>query len=207
MRRHGHGCGNRLRPTPSPTPAFCRRDWRVPWKKSAGLRRRRERGRRPLRPARRHCRSAKSCARRTPPFIYMRGELAESHSVLGRVQRRAGRTAEAAASFRSAGALVEQLPTLSVRNHYNLACYHALLAGVATEAGSGMTADEGLAAAERAMAALRQAIAAGYSTVAQLRTDVSLDTLRPREDFQQLVKELEEKASKTQEAHPSRGPN
>jgi tetratricopeptide (TPR) repeat protein len=123
-------------------------------------------------------------------FTFMRGELAESHAVLGRVQRRAGRLAEAAISFRSAGALVEKLPTLSVRNHYNLACYHALLAGVATEAGSGMTADEGVASAERAIAALRQARAAGYSNVAQLRTDVSLDTLRPREDFQKLVKEL-----------------
>jgi hypothetical protein len=131
-----------------------------------------------------------------PSLTFMRGELAESHAVLGRVQGRAGRPAEAAASFRSAAALAETWPTLSVRNRYNLACFHALLAGVATEAGSGLTADEGAAAAERAMAALRQAVAAGYSNAAQLRTEAALDALRQREGFRKLLKELEEKAAK-----------
>jgi hypothetical protein len=86
---------------------------------------------------------------------------------------------------------VQQLPTLTPRNYYNLACYRALLAEVATEAGAGVTAEEGKATAEQAMASLRQAIAAGFGSVARVRSDTSLDTLRPREDFQKLAKELE----------------
>jgi serine/threonine protein kinase len=141
-----------------------------------------------------------------PAVIWMREDLADSLSALGTVQRRAGQPSEAVASFRRAIALVERLPTLSVRNHYNLGRYQALLAGLATESGSGLTAEEGVAAAERSMAALRQAVAAGYGNVAQLRTDASLDTLRPREEFRKLLRELEEKAAKAQEAAPLTGP-
>ncbi|HLN32170.1 MAG TPA: serine/threonine-protein kinase [Gemmataceae bacterium] len=132
--------------------------------------------------------------------IYLRGEMAESHAALGQVQRRAGRPAEAAASFRSAGAIIEQLPTITPRNHYNKACFHALLAGVSAEPGSGMTAEQGGAEAEKATAALRQAIAAGFNAVGRLRSDASLDTLRTREDFQKLLKELEAKVAKMLEA-------
>jgi tetratricopeptide (TPR) repeat protein len=138
-----------------------------------------------------------------PAVTWMQEDLADCLSALGAVQRRAGQPSEAVASFRRAIALVERLPTLSVRNHYNLCRYQALLAGVATEAGSGLKADDGAAAAERAMAALRQAVAAGYSNVAQLRTEGSLDALRPREDFRQLMKELE--AHAPAEARPKDG--
>ena len=44
------------------------------------------------------------------------------------------------------------------------------------------------------MTALRHAYATGFGNVANLRTDVFLDAIRPREDFQKLVKELESKA-------------
>jgi tetratricopeptide (TPR) repeat protein len=131
-----------------------------------------------------------------PTHLLMQGLLAESHCVLGRVQRRAGRPAEAAASFRSASAILEHLPTLTPRDHYNLACCHAQLAAVAANAGSGVMAAEGKSEAEGAMAALRQAVAAGFNAVGRLRSDASLDALRSREDFQKLVKELEEKAAK-----------
>jgi hypothetical protein len=81
--------------------------------------------------------------------IFMRGLLAESHCVLGRVHRRAGQPAEAAASFRSALAIVEQLPTLTPRNHYDLACCHAQLAGVAADAGSGLTPEQRVTEADK----------------------------------------------------------
>jgi tetratricopeptide (TPR) repeat protein len=140
-----------------------------------------------------------------PAVTWMREDLADSHSALGTVRRRAGQPSEAVASFRRAIALVEQLPTRSARNHYNLARYHAQLAGVAAEAGSGLTAEQGEAEAERAMAALKQAYSGGFG-IAHLRADADLDTLRSREDFRKLLKELEEKAAKAQEVAPVHGP-
>jgi tetratricopeptide (TPR) repeat protein len=44
-----------------------------------------------------------------------------------------------------------------------------------------------------AMKLLRDAVSKGYKDVAHLRKDTDLDSLRPREDFQKLVAELEEK--------------
>jgi tetratricopeptide (TPR) repeat protein len=137
-----------------------------------------------------------------PTHIFMRALLSESHCILGWVQRRAGQPAEAAASFRAARAIGEQLPTPTARNHFKLACCHASLAGMATEAGSGVTAEEAAAEAEKGMSALRQAVADGFNAVAQLQSDPFLDALRPREDFRKLVKEVEEKTGKALEAVP-----
>ena len=141
-----------------------------------------------------------------PALPWLQWELAISLSELGTVQRRAGQPAEAVASLRRAIALVEQLPTFTALNHYSLACCHAQLAAIAAETGSGMTAEERMAEAERAMAALRQSVTAGFSGIAKLRTDVSLDALRPREDFRKLVKELEARVSKTREGAPLPSP-
>ena len=44
--------------------------------------------------------------------------------------------------------------------------------------------------ADRAMATLRRAVAAGLSDVALLRRDIDLDPLRPRRDFQELLMDL-----------------
>jgi hypothetical protein len=133
-----------------------------------------------------------------PTLTWLRSELAGSLITLGAVQRRACRPADAAESPRRAIALVEQLPTLTPRNHYSLACCHALLAGLAADKSSGMTAEKGMAEAEQAMEALRLAMSFGYGGIANLRTDASLDVLRPRDDFQQLVKEMEAKVGAKQ---------
>jgi tetratricopeptide (TPR) repeat protein len=127
----------------------------------------------------------------------LRDEVADSLKGLGSVQRRAGRNAEASASFRRAIALVEQLPTRTPRDYYSLACCHSQLAGIAAESGSGLTVEQRMAETERAMAALRHAVAGGYGGIYHLRTDASLDALRPRADFKKLVKEVEENTSKT----------
>jgi hypothetical protein len=42
---------------------------------------------------------------------------------------------------------------------------------------------------------LRRAVATGYRNLRSLRTDTDLDALLPRQDFQQLMKELEAKAA------------
>jgi serine/threonine-protein kinase len=119
--------------------------------------------------------------------------LANSLSRLGIMQQRGGSPAEAAASFRRAVAILEQFPALTPGDHYDVACYSALLAEVAVAPGSGLTAAEGRAAADKALGALRRAVAAGYRPVAYMQTDTDLDPLRQREDFQKLMQELESK--------------
>jgi tetratricopeptide (TPR) repeat protein len=47
--------------------------------------------------------------------------------------------------------------------------------------------------ADQAMALLRDAVAKGWTNTAQTKKDTDLDALRQREDFQQLLKELERK--------------
>ena len=72
----------------------------------------------------------------------------------------------------------------------NLACGHSQLACIATLPGSGMTAAEGQAEADRAMRWLHQAVAAGYRNAALLQRDYYLDPLRSRSDFQLLMMDL-----------------
>jgi tetratricopeptide (TPR) repeat protein len=50
---------------------------------------------------------------------------------------------------------------------------------------------ESIADANRAMGWLTKAVAAGFGNVAHMRADSDLDALRPRQDFQQLLKELD----------------
>jgi serine/threonine protein kinase len=133
-----------------------------------------------------------------PALAWLRSELAGALSVLGTVQRQAGQPAKAAASLRRGVALLEKLPMLTPRDLYNLACWHAQLANI----GSDRTPTSRAAEANRAMTGLRQAISAGFGGVVHLRHDTSLDVLRPREDFQTLVKELEEKTAKALEGMP-----
>jgi tetratricopeptide (TPR) repeat protein len=137
-----------------------------------------------------------------PELTWLRSELAGTFLALGIVQRRADRPAEAAVAFRHAISLLHELPTLTPRNLYSLACCHTQLAGVAAEAGSGLTAEQGVAEAARAMTVLSKAVATGYGGIAHLRADVYLDAIRPREDFQKLLKEQEAKAPKTLELAP-----
>jgi hypothetical protein len=44
---------------------------------------------------------------------------------------------------------------------------------------------------DRAVAALRQALANGYKDIAHLKKDKDLDPLRRRDDFQKLLREVE----------------
>jgi eukaryotic-like serine/threonine-protein kinase len=53
-----------------------------------------------------------------------------------------------------------------------------------------MSPDEGRAEGDRAMEALRRAVAAGWGDLAKVRTDPELDTLRPRSEFQLLILDI-----------------
>jgi tetratricopeptide (TPR) repeat protein len=118
-----------------------------------------------------------------------------SLSRLGKAYRSLHRPADAVAAFRQAAAVLERLPNLTPAHRFNLACYRGLLADMAGDSSSGLTVDEGRAFADQAMDALRQAVAGGYRDVAQVRDSTDLAPLRPRSDFQQLMKELESQAA------------
>ncbi|QVL33969.1 tetratricopeptide repeat protein [Telmatocola sphagniphila] len=130
------------------------------------------------------------------PIAWLRIELASKLAGLGAVQRRLGQPKEAVRSIRRAIELVEQLPMLAPRDYFNLACYHSELAAIASNEASIITTEEGKAEVEQAMKSLHQAIAEGFTGVGRLKSAASLELLRPRADFQKLVKELEAKVSK-----------
>ena len=70
------------------------------------------------------------------------------------------------------------------------ACCRGSLAGLAGKAGSGISAAEGPAHAEEAMAILRRAVAGGYRDPDHLRVEPGLDPLRSRDDFRLLMMDL-----------------
>jgi tetratricopeptide (TPR) repeat protein len=118
-----------------------------------------------------------------------RSGLAFSLSGLGRAHRRCGQSAAAVADLRRAVALREGLATLSLEVRYDLARDHALRAGLAAEASSGLSSAEGAAEADRAMAVLERVIAEGYRD-ATIPTEPDLDPLRSRPDFPPLMMDL-----------------
>ncbi|HVX15289.1 MAG TPA: serine/threonine-protein kinase [Pirellulales bacterium] len=74
----------------------------------------------------------------------------------------------------------------TLRCAYNIACCQALLVPESTDPGK---------RADLAMESLQKAIAAGYRNVAQIKMDSDLDALRNREDFANLLAELEREAA------------
>jgi serine/threonine-protein kinase len=119
----------------------------------------------------------------------------------GQTLRDLGDAAGAAADVRRSLELSDGLPPLS-GHEFEAACGHAALAGLAARPGSGVTPAEGEGEAARAMEWLGRAVAMGYGNVNELRIESALDSLRSREDFKKLMKQLEEKAAKGQEVGP-----
>ena len=104
--------------------------------------------------------------------------------------QKCGRPAEAVVAFRESIGLLEGLARPTSGNIYDLACSQSLLSGVASDAGSGLTATLGGAEADRAMNSLRRAIAAGWKDRAHMRADTDLEPLRNRPDFRALTMDL-----------------
>src|SRR5262245_7804842 len=71
---------------------------------------------------------------------------------------------------------------------YDAACVHGMLAGKEKDSGRAETH------AARAVALLRQAIAAGYKAAAHMKKDPDLDPRRPRADFKPLLADRHPKA-------------
>ena len=105
--------------------------------------------------------------------------------------RASGRASAAIAYYRRSLAELEARENPTPTDLYNLACYRALIAGAATEPGSGLTAAEGRLEAEQAVAALRRAFAAGFTDLSLAREgDPDLAPIRSRPDFQYLMMDL-----------------
>jgi serine/threonine-protein kinase len=126
-----------------------------------------------------------------PSVIRFQSRLAICLGHVGGIHLEEGRPALAAGPIRQAVTLLERIAILEPANGYNLACGYANLAGIAALPGSGMSALEGRAAAERAMQSLHRVVAAGYRNVAVMRKDHDLDSLRSRDDFKLLMMDLE----------------
>src|SRR5262249_22091367 len=107
----------------------------------------------------------------------------------GRARRRHGDHAAAAADLRRSIALRERLGALNADTRFDLARNHALLAGLALESDSGLSAADGRAEADRAMTVLKDAVASGFREP-KLVNDPDLAPLHPRPDFQLLMMDL-----------------
>jgi len=116
--------------------------------------------------------------------------LAESLLRSGSVRAAAGDAAGAAALWRRAAAKFASHPPQGESAVFR-ACCHGSLAGLAGAARAGVSAACGAAQAEEAMAILRREVAGGYRDVDLLRVEPGLDALRRRDDFRQMMMDLE----------------
>ena len=116
--------------------------------------------------------------------------------------RALGDPAGAASDVRRALGLYDGLSERSNDEWFHTACARATLAGLAGRDGAGVSAAEGKAEADQAMALLRKAVDMGYLDAVAVRTDSALDPLRQREDFKKLLTELEQKSAAKPEKKP-----
>ena len=98
---------------------------------------------------------------------------------------------------RATAEIWEKLHRTDVDSLYSAACYRAVTAAVFRETDKSDAADrKSVAEADRAMAWLQQAVAAGYKDTAKMKKDKDLDAVRERPDFKKLVAELEAKVTR-----------
>ncbi len=113
----------------------------------------------------------------------------------GRARWALGDPAGAAADVRHGLRLSEGLRLQEGWMTFAIAYAHAALAGLAGQEGTDVSAAQGKAHADQAMALLRKAVDAGYRAIGNFRTEGALDPLREREDFKKLLTELEQKSA------------
>jgi hypothetical protein len=99
------------------------------------------------------------------------------------------------AGCRQTAAMCEKLNRTDAASLYDAARMRAVTAAVFRAADpSPAGAQQANAESEQAMGWLKQAIAAGYKNAAHMAKDEDLVTLRQREDFQNLLAELQKTA-------------
>jgi serine/threonine-protein kinase len=128
-----------------------------------------------------------------PSVARYTADLAVLHCNIGGLHRKDRRPTEALSSLRRGLASLGRGPGPDAWGLYLQACLLAQCAGLAAES-PGAFPDEDRAwlagSSERAMAALRRAIAAGFREAARLRNEEDLAPLRSRPDFQSLLLDI-----------------
>jgi serine/threonine-protein kinase len=115
-------------------------------------------------------------------------------AVRGLARAGAGQPTEAAADLRRAVEILSNDIPLQIDQRIYRSWALALLAGLGADAKSGVTAAEAARFADQSVAALRDAVQAGWARPDELK-EPEFDPIRKRDDFQKLVKELEAKAA------------
>jgi tetratricopeptide (TPR) repeat protein len=128
------------------------------------------------------------------------GLLGDSHACRGWAHARAGHPTEAAADLRRALELWAKDNSADRDRRFERSRSLALLAGLGKEAKSGVTAAEAATFADQAVAALHDAMKAGWAQPVEPK-EPDFDSLQQRDDFQKLVKELEAKAAANRASH------
>jgi len=132
--------------------------------------------------------------RENPAIPSLRRELFQDYVSVADIHREQGREAEAVQSHRRAIELLDALPRETGQDNFGIACFLALCARPANDPGSAPSDVERAECrrnADAAMAALRQAIAAGYRNAVSFKLRDELSALRDRDDFKAIVAELE----------------
>jgi hypothetical protein len=119
-----------------------------------------------------------------------RDVLAECYLSRSLTRRVRGDPAGAAADARRAVALFNALPPRSGERWFLSAGAHAALAGLAGQAGTGVSAAEATSESETAVALLRKAVGVGYRNPDAYRTEDALDALPDRDDFRLLMMDV-----------------
>jgi serine/threonine-protein kinase len=123
-------------------------------------------------------------------------QLGYAYCYLGQVLDKAGRKPDAADMSRKALAVFERVDEQRLANWYDLACVRCLSSDlVRSGAADQAAAERSGRLADRAMEALRQAVAGGYRDFAYIEKDTDLDILRSRDDYRALIAELKTKAT------------
>jgi hypothetical protein len=119
--------------------------------------------------------------------------LRDSHAYRGWALVRSGQPSRATADLRRALELMAKAPAPDPEVRFERSRVLALLAGLGGEKNSGVTPAEAVGFADQAVAALHDAIRAGWGMTHDLK-EPEFDVLRGRDDFKKLVMELEGKA-------------
>jgi serine/threonine protein kinase len=129
-----------------------------------------------------------------PENIEYTGNLCLSYAYRGAARVRAGQPADATADLRHALELWAKVPSMDVEKRFERARALTYLAGLGKDAKSGVTASEAAPFADQAVAALRDALDAGWARRDELK-DPDFDPLGDREDFKKLIAEVEKKGA------------